>query len=148
MPEPPFFVRRISVWTRGAPSRKLAISRKGFLLPATLVAVGRSVCCNVWQCVAVCCNTRSNSFLEPYHSISLQKKPYVSRNESYIFVPKESTLQSFYSVNLAASADFGRNSDVGHGWGGGRAAWKASWNSAGVEPVHWKPAGINPGSLK
>jgi len=28
------------------------------------------------------------------------------------------------------------------------AARKASWNPAGVEPVHWKPADINPGALK
>jgi len=28
------------------------------------------------------------------------------------------------------------------------AARKASSNPAGVEPVHWKPADINPGSLK
>jgi len=30
-----------------------------------------------------------------------------------------------------------------------KAAWSfKSWNPAGVEPVHWKPADINPGSLK
>ena len=28
------------------------------------------------------------------------------------------------------------------------AARKASWNPAGVEPIHWIPADINPGSLK
>jgi len=27
-------------------------------------------------------------------------------------------------------------------------ARKASWNPAGIETVHWKPADINPGSLK
>ena len=29
-----------------------------------------------------------------------------------------------------------------------RTARKASWNPAGIEPVHWKPADINPSSLK